>query len=224
MAERVAYASQCEHGRMHVNPEYGVLEIVDEHGQPTDDEGTIVGTSLHNSVAPLIRYRMNDTARWSHEPCPCGRTYPVIENIGGRLADQLYDLDGRAVNGTVIGFAFDGMRHIREGAGGAARPRIAGSSASCPAADTRRRWPTRARQTRRRSFLARGRAHRTRRAHPGCCRTASTNGSCANTAATLRRPLNSRRTGGTLLRRGGGRRMLSDVAMRRTRARTGSHA
>jgi phenylacetate-coenzyme A ligase PaaK-like adenylate-forming protein len=112
MAERVAYAAQCEHGRMHVNPEYGVLEIVDEYGQPTDDEGTIVGTSLHNSVAPLIRYRMNDTARWSHEPCPCGRTYPVIENIGGRLADQLYDLDGRAVNGTVIGFAFDGMRHI----------------------------------------------------------------------------------------------------------------
>ena len=114
MAERVAYASQCERGRMHVNPEYGVLEIVDEHGQPTDGEGTIVGTSLHNTVAPLIRYRMNDTARWSHEPCPCGRTYPVIENLGGRLADQLYDLDGRAVNGTVIGFAFDGMRHIQK--------------------------------------------------------------------------------------------------------------
>jgi phenylacetate-CoA ligase len=114
MAERVAYASQCERGRMHVNPEYGVLEIVDEHGLPTDGEGTIVGTSLHNSVAPLIRYRMSDTARWSHEPCPCGRTYPVIENIGGRLADQLYDLDGRAVNGTVIGFAFDGMRHVQK--------------------------------------------------------------------------------------------------------------
>jgi len=114
MAERVAYASQCERGRMHVNPEYGVLEIVDEHGRPTDGEGTIVGTSLHNTVAPLIRYRMNDTARWSHEPCPCGRTYPVIENLGGRLADQLYDLDGRAVNGTVIGFAFDGMRHIQK--------------------------------------------------------------------------------------------------------------
>jgi phenylacetate-CoA ligase len=112
MAERVAFASECEHGRMHVNPEYGVLEIVDELGRATDDEGTIVGTSLHNRVAPLIRYRMNDTARWSPEPCPCGRTYRVIERITGRLADQLYDLDGRAVNCTVIGFAFDGMRNI----------------------------------------------------------------------------------------------------------------
>ena len=112
MAERVAYAAECENGRMHVNPEYGVLEIVDQQGRPTESEGTIVGTSLHNSVAPLIRYRMNDTARWSQEPCPCGRTYRVIEKIGGRVADQLYDLDGRAVNCTVIGFAFDGMRNI----------------------------------------------------------------------------------------------------------------
>jgi phenylacetate-CoA ligase len=114
MAERVAYAAQCEHGRMHVNPEYGVLEIVDEHDQPTRGEGTIVGTALHNSAVPLIRYRMNDTARWCPEPCPCGRTYPIIEKIGGRLADQLYDLDDRAVNCTVIGFAFDGMRNIEK--------------------------------------------------------------------------------------------------------------
>ena len=114
MAERVAYASECERGRMHVNPEYGVLEIVDDRGRATDGEGTIVGTSLHNSAVPLIRYRMNDTARWSREPCDCGRTYPIIEKISGRLADQLYDLDGRAVNCTVIGFAFDGMRNIRK--------------------------------------------------------------------------------------------------------------
>jgi phenylacetate-CoA ligase len=114
MAERVAFAAECEHGRMHVNPEYGILEIVDDDGNPTDGEGTIVGTSLFNRVMPLIRYRMNDTARWSHEACECGRTYPIIERINGRLADQLFDIDGRAVNCTVIGFAFDGMRNIHK--------------------------------------------------------------------------------------------------------------
>jgi phenylacetate-CoA ligase len=114
MTERVAFAAECERGRMHMNPEYGVVEIVDAQGRPTEDEGTIVGTTLHNHVMPLIRYRMNDTARWSREPCPCGRTYPVIEKIGGRIADQLYDLDGRGVNCTVIGFAFDGMKNIRK--------------------------------------------------------------------------------------------------------------
>ncbi|MBC8027534.1 MAG: phenylacetate--CoA ligase family protein [Steroidobacteraceae bacterium] len=114
MAERVGFAAACEHGRLHVNPEYGIVEIVDEQGRPTDGEGNVVGTSLHNAVMPLIRYRMNDTARWSREPCPCGRTYPVIETVSGRLADQLYDLDGRAVNCTVIGFAFDGLHNIRK--------------------------------------------------------------------------------------------------------------
>lgn len=114
MAERVAYASECEHGRMHVNPEYGIVEIVDDQGRPAEGEGTIVGTSLHNHAFPLIRYRMNDSARWSPERCPCGRRYPVIDRISGRIADQLYDLDGRAVNCTVIGFAFDGMRNIRK--------------------------------------------------------------------------------------------------------------
>lgn len=114
MAERVAFAAACERGRLHVNPEYGIVEIVDDLGRPTDGEGNIVGTSLHNPAMPLIRYRMNDTGRWSREPCPCGRTYPVIEAVSGRLADQLYDLDGRAVNCTVIGFAFDGMHNIRK--------------------------------------------------------------------------------------------------------------
>jgi phenylacetate-CoA ligase len=114
MAERVAFAAACEHGRLHVNPEYGIVEIVDERGRPTDGEGTVVGTSLHNSAMPLIRYRTNDTARWGREACPCGRTYPVIETVSGRLADQLYDLDGRAVNCTLIGFAFDGMHNIRK--------------------------------------------------------------------------------------------------------------
>jgi phenylacetate-CoA ligase len=114
MAERVGFAAECQHGRMHVNPEYGIVEIVDEHGVPTSGEGTLVGTALHNRAMPLIRYRMGDTARWSAESCPCGRTYPVIEKIGGRLADQLYDLDGRAVNCTVIGFAFDGLKNVRK--------------------------------------------------------------------------------------------------------------
>lgn len=113
MAERVAFAAECVHGRMHVNPEYGILEIVDEAGRPTNGVGNIVGTSLHNHAMPLFRYRMDDTARWSFDPCPCGRTYPVIAELNGRLADQLYDLDGRTVNCTVIGFAFDGLSNIQ---------------------------------------------------------------------------------------------------------------
>lgn len=112
MAERVAFAIECEHGGLHVHPEYGLLEIVDANGQPTDGAGSIVGTTLHNGLMPLIRYRLNDTARWRRDRCPCGRAYPCIERLTGRTADVLFDLRGLPVNPTVISFAFKGLHHI----------------------------------------------------------------------------------------------------------------
>lgn len=112
MAERVAYAAECEFGRMHVNPEYGHVEIVNAEGQPTDDEGFVVGTSFHNTAMPLIRYKLEDSARWDHAPCPCGRTFPVLEDLNGRTGDQLLDLQGVAVNPTVLTFPFKGVEGI----------------------------------------------------------------------------------------------------------------
>ena len=115
MSERVAFAAECEHGRMHVNPEYSIVEILDEAGRPTDGEGFLVGTTLHNTVMPLLRYRLTDTARWDRRPCPCGRTYPVIERLGGKIEDRVFDLKGRAISSAVVGFAYKGLANIQKG-------------------------------------------------------------------------------------------------------------
>jgi phenylacetate-CoA ligase len=115
MSERAAFAAECEHGRMHVHPEYSVVEIVDRDGRPTDGEGFIVGTTLHEAVMPLLRYRLTDTARWDPRPCPCGRTYPVIEALGGKIEDRVFDLKGRAITAAVVGFAYKGLTGIRKG-------------------------------------------------------------------------------------------------------------
>jgi phenylacetate-CoA ligase len=112
MAERNALATECEHGRLHVHPEYALVEIVDAQGRPTDDEGFIVGTTLHNQVMPLLRYRLKDMARWSRAACPCGRNYPVIEALCGKIEERVYDLDGRPVSPSVITFAFKDVAHI----------------------------------------------------------------------------------------------------------------
>lgn len=112
MAERVAFAAECEHGRMHVHPGYSLVEIVDEHGAPTDGEGSVVGTTFHNLAMPLLRYRLNDSARWGREPCPCGRTHPTIEALSGKVEERVFDLDGQAVSPSVITFAFKGVAHI----------------------------------------------------------------------------------------------------------------
>lgn len=114
MAERVAYAAQCEHGHYHINPEYSVVEILDDHNQPTDDFGYIVGTTLHNHVMPLLRYRISDRARWIPGPCPCGRGYPRIELSSGKVEDQLFDRDGVPVSASIITFAFKGLSNIRK--------------------------------------------------------------------------------------------------------------
>ncbi|NML62114.1 phenylacetate--CoA ligase family protein [Massilia sp. RP-1-19] len=114
MAERVAYAVQCEHGHYHINPEYSVVEILDDRSKPTDDFGCIVGTTLHNHAMPLVRYRIADRARWIPGPCACGRGYPRIELSSGKVEDQLFDREGAPVSASIITFAFKGLSNIRK--------------------------------------------------------------------------------------------------------------
>jgi len=114
MAERIAYAAQCEHGGYHLNTDYSHVEILDDAGRPTRDFGSVVGTTLRNHVMPLLRYRVADRARWLDQVCPCGRSYPLIELSSGKVEDQLYDWDGTPVSASIVTFAFKGLAHIRQ--------------------------------------------------------------------------------------------------------------
>ncbi len=93
MSEAVAAGSECEHGRMHLWPDAGIVEI----DQPTGVVGDIVATGLVNADMPLIRYRVGDRAALLDEQCPCGRTLPLIGAIDGRSDDVLYTREGRPV-------------------------------------------------------------------------------------------------------------------------------
>jgi phenylacetate-CoA ligase len=96
--ENCVLATECEHGRLHVSPDFGILEIVDFHGRPVPPgvEGRILCTSLLNEAQPLIRYEIGDLGIWSAENCPCGRKHlPVLEQIVGRLEDLVKGPDGR---------------------------------------------------------------------------------------------------------------------------------
>lgn len=112
MAERVAFGMECEHGRLHMHPDYSFVEVLDEQGRPTDGPGFVVGTTLHNLGMPLVRYRLTDQAQWGRTPCACGRTYPYFEFVGGKHEDQLFDREGEMVSPSVVTFAFKGVPHI----------------------------------------------------------------------------------------------------------------
>jgi len=112
MAERVAYASECERGNLHVNTDYSHVEIVDDDGQPTSGDGYIVGTTFHNTVMPLVRYRVSDRTRWRNESCSCGRTYPLVEPITGKFEDTLYGARGQRISPSVVTFIFKSLDGI----------------------------------------------------------------------------------------------------------------
>lgn len=113
--ECCVFASQCEEGRYHVAPEVGVVEILDESGHrcPPGVIGEVVCTGLHNTLQPLIRYRIGDAARWAErQHCPCGRRMAIIEAVIGRIEDTCYTPDGRPV--VRFDTAFKGVSTIRE--------------------------------------------------------------------------------------------------------------
>lgn len=100
MAEIVAAGSECMHGRMHLWPEAGVLELLNgSEGAAGSRAGEFVCTGLLNPDMPLIRYRVGDRGSLasSSTTCECGRTLPIISSIEGRLDDILYTPDGRIV-------------------------------------------------------------------------------------------------------------------------------
>jgi phenylacetate-CoA ligase len=113
--EACCLASECEYHRLHVSPDVGIIELLDERGDPIKhgESGEIVATGLLNFVQPLIRYRTGDLAVWSDEPCPCGREMPILDELVGRLEDTVVGPDGRET----VRFhgIFVGLPHVIEG-------------------------------------------------------------------------------------------------------------
>jgi phenylacetate-CoA ligase len=113
--ENAMFAGECEHGRLHVSPDAGIVEILREDGTPCGpgEVGEIVATGLFRTYQPLIRYRMGDLAAWDDQPCPCNRPMPILKEVVGRLEDVIVGPDGRQM----VRFhgIFVDQPHIREG-------------------------------------------------------------------------------------------------------------
>jgi phenylacetate-CoA ligase len=99
-AEMAAFITQCEFGTYHVNPEFGLVELLDDSGAPVGvgERGQIVATGFINRVMPLIRYATGDFAvRSDDAPCACGRAFPAIARLEGRDDDVVVTPEGSRV-------------------------------------------------------------------------------------------------------------------------------
>jgi len=91
-------ASECEaHTGLHINTDSLVVEVLDDEGGEIG--GRVVVTDLWNRAMPFLRYEVGDRATLSPLACPCGRSYPLLEKVTGRVADYLLTPDGELVSG-----------------------------------------------------------------------------------------------------------------------------
>jgi phenylacetate-CoA ligase len=96
--EATCLISECDHHRLHIVPDVGILEILNDKGEPCKpgETGEAVTTGLLNYDQPLIRYRMGDLIRLSEDQtCKCGRSMPLVDEIIGRIEDTVVGPDGR---------------------------------------------------------------------------------------------------------------------------------
>ena len=72
-----------------------------EDGTPASpgEVGRIVVTSLVNYAMPLIRYVIGDLGAWAESPCGCGRAWPLLREVTGRISDTFVRADGTLVAG-----------------------------------------------------------------------------------------------------------------------------
>lgn len=112
LAERVAAIGTCEQGRYHIVSDYGYVELL-----PADDGALeIVGTGFGNALMPLVRYGTRDCVEPADpgERCPCGRAFPLVRRVWGRLDDLIVTPDGRHVGACLHGWIFEGVHGVAE--------------------------------------------------------------------------------------------------------------
>jgi phenylacetate-CoA ligase len=89
--------TECTEGNLHVDMEFGIVEV--EVAEETEDwvRGPLLVTGLANEATPLFRYRVGDVGTRAKRPCACGRAGDVFLEIDGRIEDYVQTPDGRLV-------------------------------------------------------------------------------------------------------------------------------
>jgi phenylacetate-CoA ligase len=121
MGECLFLSSGCvDTGGMHVNADWAILEVVDEHNQPVPPGkkgAKVLLTNLSNFVQPFIRYEIGDLVTMATERCHCGNNLPLIKQVGGRDSDLFWfdtPAGKRALPPAIFDLAMGSVVDVRE--------------------------------------------------------------------------------------------------------------
>ncbi len=117
-SEQTVLAGECEESSFyHIFPEYGIVELIGKDDRPVvlpGQMGEVVATSLTNYICPLIRYRTKDIAVLARRNCSCGRAYPLLEKVEGRLQEFIVTRKGQLISVTPINYESDAFENIKQ--------------------------------------------------------------------------------------------------------------
>jgi len=110
--EHVVAMTACKENRLHVDMEFGIVEV--EPVEETEEwvRGPLLVTGLGRPAAPMIRYRIGDVGTRLKKPCSCGRPGDVFIDIDGRIEDYVSTPSGRLIGR--MDHVFKGLFDIAE--------------------------------------------------------------------------------------------------------------
>ena len=109
-------ASECSyHQGLHTSTEQLYIECL-QNNEPAlpSEKGELFITSLNNYGMPFIRYRIGDYGEMADKPCDCGRGFPLLKSVDGRVFDVIVAPNGRFVPGTYWTIVFRTVPGIQQ--------------------------------------------------------------------------------------------------------------
>lgn len=96
-AESAVAMTGCAAGRLHVDAEFGIVEVEVAERGPDWERGPLLVTGLGAVGTALLRYRIGDVGTRALGDCPCGRTGDSFIALDGRIEDYVVTPDGRRI-------------------------------------------------------------------------------------------------------------------------------
>lgn len=93
-------ACECEQRKgLHIASLLNKVEVLDKSNNSViEQDGNLVITSLMNYAMPFIRYRIGDRGKLTDRRCSCGRGFPLIESISGRIMEMFLKSNGEILH------------------------------------------------------------------------------------------------------------------------------
>ncbi len=112
--EACGLITECEQGGLHMSPDAGLIEVLDDQMQPVAAgiPGNVYCTGFLNYDQPLIRYAIGDQIILSDQTCSCGRHMPLVQEILGRVEDTITGPDGRQM--VRFHSIFNGLQSVQQ--------------------------------------------------------------------------------------------------------------